>query len=97
MIQNFDIKSSITGKKIPLKEFATIGYTTKLDTIHTYNRNQTITVLADSAPGANSTLIENYIESNILPTLDTSGSTMTFDGEREDIKKNFGIVGMLQF
>ncbi|MGE5473605.1 MAG: efflux RND transporter permease subunit [Ignavibacteriales bacterium] len=95
MLENFKIKSSITGKKIPLKEFALVSYNSKLDTIKTYNKDQTITVMADPAPGSNAASIENYIEANILPKLDSSGTKITLAGEREEIKSYFSIVGLL--
>lgn len=95
LLENFKIKSTITGNKIPLKEFAAIGYSTKMDTINTYKRDQAIDVLADPLPGYDASNIENQIETEILPKLDTSGTKIAFAGEREDVKQNFTILGIL--
>ncbi|PAB57422.1 efflux RND transporter permease subunit, partial [Anaeromicrobium sediminis] len=94
-LENMEIKSSVTGKKVPLKQFATVGYSNKLDTIKTYNRDQTVTILVNELPGYNATDLENKIEFELMPKLDTSGTKITYDGEREEIKENFTIVGLL--
>lgn len=94
-LENLEIKSSMTGNKIPLKQFATIGFSSKVDTINTYNRDQSVEILVNELPGYSPVEISNTIESDILPKLDTSGTKITFEGEREDIKDNFGIVGLL--
>ena len=95
LLENFKIKSGITGNKIPLKEFATIGYGTRLDTLHTYRGEQAIDILADSLPGYDATRLENRIETEILSGVDTSGAKVSFAGEREDIKKNFTALGIM--
>ncbi len=35
------------------------------------------------------------IENEIIPSMDTSGVRITFDGERESIQDNFSVVGYL--
>ncbi|WP_432402776.1 efflux RND transporter permease subunit [Wukongibacter sp. M2B1] len=94
-LENIEIKSSLTGNKIPLKQFATIGFGSKLDAIKRYNRKQTITVEADTLPTGDPVFIENKLENEILPNINTTGVKIQFDGERESISKNFGIVGIL--
>ncbi|WIF96022.1 efflux RND transporter permease subunit [Caminicella sporogenes] len=93
-LENLEIKSSVTGKKVPLKQFADIGLKSKLDAIKRYDRKQTITVEADTLPTGDPVFIENKLEEK-LKTIDTSGVKITFDGEREKIRENFGIVGVL--
>jgi multidrug efflux pump subunit AcrB len=95
LLENFKIKSTITGEKIPLKEFAAIDCGTKLDTINTYKREQAVEVLADPLPGYNASNIENQIETQILPKIDYTGTNVSFAGEREDVKENFTILGIL--
>ncbi|MDK2820982.1 MAG: hypothetical protein PWP31_947 [Clostridia bacterium] len=94
-LENLEIKSSITENKIPLKQFATVGFGSKLDAIMRYNRKQTITVECDTLPDGNAVFIENKLENEILPKIDTAGVKIDFDGERESISENFGIVGIL--
>lgn len=94
-LKNLEIKSSVTGNKVPLKQFADIGFSQKLDAIKRYDRKQTITVEADTLATASPILIENQLENEFLPTIDQTGIQIDFDGEREMIKENFGIVGLL--
>jgi len=94
-LENLEIKSSITDNKIPLKQFASIGFGSKLDAIKRYDRKQTITVEADTLPTGDPVFIENKLENEILPNMNTTGVKIDFDGERESISENFGIVGIL--
>lgn len=94
-LENLEIKSSMTGKKIPLKQFATIGFSSKIDSLKRYDRKQTITIDADTLPTGDAVYIENKLENEILPTIDTAGVRIEFAGERESIEKNFGVVGIL--
>ncbi|WP_176461837.1 efflux RND transporter permease subunit [Anaeromicrobium sediminis] len=94
-LENLGIKSSMTNNKIPLKQFAKVTYSKKDDTIKTFNREQTVELLANELPGYSPATIEDIIEFELLPTLDTSGVKIDFAGEREDISENFGIVGLL--
>lgn len=95
MLENLAIKSSITGNKVSLKQFATVEYGTKFDGINTYNREQTIKIMANELPGYSPVEIEDTIENEILPKMDTDGTKISFAGEREDIKDNFSVVGIL--
>lgn len=94
-LENFAIKSSLTGNKTPLKDFATVSYSTKTNTIHTYNGDLAVDILADPVPGYDSSKIESRIESEILPQVNLGNNIVTFCGEREDIKKNFTTMGLL--
>lgn len=94
-IENIRIKSSITNKKIPLKQFANVRYGYKIDGVNRYNEDLTIQIKSDVLPKYNSVAIANKIENEILPTMDTDGVKIIFQGEREDIESNFGIVGIL--
>lgn len=95
LLENLKIKSSLTGNKVPLNEFASIGVSSKTDTINTYKGEQTISVLVDLLPGHNATNIADIIESRVLPEVDAAGTKIKFEGEREDIKENFSAVLVL--
>jgi len=95
MLNNFAIKSSLTGNKIPLKEFADITYSTKINTISTYNGDLAIDILADPMPGYDGTEIENRIEREVLPRLDLTDTKVIFAGEREDVEENFTALAIL--
>lgn len=95
MLENFLIKSSVTGNKIPLKEFASITYSGKTGGIRTYNGDLAVDILADPRPGYDSSKIENQIENDILPEMDLENVDITFAGEREDIRENFTALGIL--
>ncbi|QZY54372.1 efflux RND transporter permease subunit [Crassaminicella profunda] len=94
-LENLEIKSSMTNNKIPLKQFAKVTYSKKDDIIKTFNREQTVELLANELPGYSPATIEDTIEFELLPKLDISGVKIDFAGEREDISENFGIVGLL--
>ncbi|MBB6213970.1 multidrug efflux pump subunit AcrB [Anaerosolibacter carboniphilus] len=94
-LENMGIKSSATNKKVPLKQFAAVTHERKMDGINTYKRKQTVEILINELPGYSPIEIENIIENEILPKVDTSGTTISFHGEREDISENFSIVGIL--
>lgn len=94
-LRNMHIKSSLTDQKIPLGQIAAFTYSTKLDTLKNYNRAQTIHVYADPVAGQSATDLTTAIEEKILPKLDTAGVRITFDGERDQIRKYFGVAGGL--
>ncbi|AOT70117.1 efflux RND transporter permease subunit [Geosporobacter ferrireducens] len=95
LLENFEIKSSVTGNKVPLKQFATVEFGKKVDEIRTYKRKQTIELLVNELSGYNPVEIANTIEKEILPQIDTAGTIISFAGEREDINENFSTVGIL--
>jgi len=94
-LNNMAIKSSLTGKKIPLRQFAEINYSKKQDTINNYDREETINIYGIEKPGTSPVDIENYIENEIVPKIDTTGVKVSYDGEREQVKKYFGAAGAL--
>jgi multidrug efflux pump subunit AcrB len=94
-LYNMAIKSSLTDKKVPLRQFATIGFSKKQDTINNYEREEAVHIYGIEKPGASPVDIENYIENQILPTIDTVGVKVSFDGEREQVQKYFGAAGAL--
>jgi len=95
MLENFKIKSTLTGHKIPLKEIATIGYSSKINTLNTYNGDLAVEILADPLPGYDAPAIENQIENELVPKMDLKGTKISYAGEREDIKENFTALAVL--
>ncbi|MDD4803092.1 MAG: efflux RND transporter permease subunit [Syntrophomonas sp.] len=96
-LENFAVKSSLTGNKTPLKDYAVINYSTKANTISSYNGDLAVDILVDPLPGYDGTVIENQIEADVLPAIDLSQATVSFAGEREDIRGNFTGLGILAF
>jgi multidrug efflux pump subunit AcrB len=94
-LYNMEIKSSLTEKKIPLRQFASIGFSKKQDTINNYEREEAIHIYGIEKPGRDPVAIETYIEDTVLPSIDTTGVKVTFDGEREQVSKYFGAAGTL--
>lgn len=92
---NFYVKSSLANNKIPIKQYADIGYISKVDTIQRLDGKTTITIYADPALGYNSAKLETAIENDILPSINKTGVNVEFAGEREDIAENFGVIGQL--
>jgi len=94
-LETFLIKSSITGKKVPIMQYADVSYSTKIDTIKRYNGETTFTIYLDPKPGYSAISIANQIEDDIVNKVDTSGVQLSFDGERENIEKNFSALKVL--
>ncbi len=95
LLENIAIKSSMTNQKVPLKQFAKVSYGKKVDSIYSYNGETTIMVESDVLPDYDVVAITDQIESEVLPTVNTLGAKITFDGEREMIEDNFGVVLLL--
>lgn len=94
-IETFMVKSSLTDNKIPMHAFSEVNLGKKLDNINRYDRKIASEVLADTVPHADPSAVATYIETEILPEMDQTGVNVTFDGERESIKKYFGVAGGL--
>jgi multidrug efflux pump subunit AcrB len=94
-LENLEIKSSITGKKVPLKQIANVGFGPKKDCVKRYKCKKTVAVEGGVLEGYDASLVEDKIENEILPKIDTFGAKITFDGEREMIKEYFTIVAIL--
>ncbi|MFH1810782.1 MAG: efflux RND transporter permease subunit [Pseudomonadota bacterium] len=93
-LENLAIKSRVAGHKVLLKQIAHVELAPRVELITRYQRDRSIAVTAFVAPGFASPAIEGIIERDLLPGLNLDGVSISFDGEREKIKKNFGNVGM---
>lgn len=92
-LENLGIKSTLAGHKVLLKEIAVIKLQTQIDTIKRYNKENCVNVYVDIKPGGNAVDIQNVIEEK-LKTMDLHGIRIEFYGEKEDIVKYFGKLGV---
>lgn len=79
-LSNINIKSSLTGMSVPLKNFAKIGLQSSIDQIYRYNRQPVISISADVKPGYGS--IQKEIE-DYIASLDTSKLTVSYGGDQQ--------------
>jgi len=92
-LENLGIVSSQTQQKILLKQIADIKIEKKYPVIRHTNKERNISVFCDAKEGYSAIEIANKIEFEILPKLDTKGTDITFNGEREASKKDSGNIG----
>ncbi|MCY6959376.1 efflux RND transporter permease subunit [Clostridium brassicae] len=91
-LENLEIKSTVAGHKVLLKEIAKVNLKTQIDTIKRFDRADCITVYVDVEPGGNAVDTQKLIEEK-LKTMDLKGAEVEFRGEKEDIVKYFGKLG----
>ncbi|MDQ7092945.1 efflux RND transporter permease subunit [Desulfosporosinus sp. PR] len=87
-LKNLQIKSSVTDNKVLLSEVASINLSSELDQVKHYNKEKTVTVYSDVKTGYNSVDIENTLNEQIN-NLDLNGVSVLYDGEKNQIQKNF--------
>ena len=97
-IENMGILSSVTGEKIPLKQVAVMEAVPQPVSVLKFNGQETITVMSDVISGFNAVNIQNQLEEMAVQER-ADGKTftdvsMTFAGEKEEIAKYFGEVGI---
>lgn len=92
-LENLGIVSSQTQQKILLKQIANIKIEKKYPVIRHHNKERNISVFCDAKEGYSAIEIADKIEFEILPKLDTKGTDITFNGEREASKKDSGNMG----
>jgi len=91
-LENFAVKSSLTGNKFLLKQVADIKLESHVPVIYKYNREKTVTVFSDVKTGFSSIDIQNKLKQQ-LKGIDGSEVDIVFDGEESKIKSNFGGMG----
>ncbi len=91
-LENFGVKSSLTGNKTILKNVAEIGLETVLPGLNKYDRDFTIMVTSDLLPGYQARHITRTINKEVA-SLNLNGVTLSYDGEMERIAENFGEMG----
>lgn len=92
-LENFGITAVTTGRKIPLRQIADISAAPQSAAILKHNGQETITVQSDVMTGYNAVNIQNRLQQMIEESPPT-GVTITYAGEREEIIKYFGEVGV---
>ncbi len=88
-LENLAVKSTVAGNKVLLKQIADITLTSKMDYIYRFDKEHSVSVLADVAPGAGAPEITLRFLTDVLPRLDTSGVAVAHDGEMKNIIDNF--------
>ena len=91
-LENLGIVSSQNQQKILLKQIADIKIEKKYPVIRHNNKERNISVFCDAKEGYSATEIANRIEFEVLPKLNTGGTDITFNGEREESKKDSGNI-----
>jgi len=77
-----------------LKQIADIKIEEKYPVIRHNNSVRNISVFCDAKEGYSATEIADLIEFGILPKLNTKGTDITFNGEREESKKDSANLGL---
>ncbi|MFZ5969501.1 MAG: efflux RND transporter permease subunit [Bacillota bacterium] len=91
-LENLTIKSSVTGKKVVLKELGSTRLAAQVPNIKKHDKDMTITVYSDVKSGFSSVQIQkNLVEK--LEDMATDDVEIVFDGEKEKINENFGNMG----
>lgn len=94
-LENLAIKSSITDKKVLLKQIAQIKLEPQIDSVKRYNKERSISVTCDVKPGYSPLDVSNYMEREKLKDINLEGVEVVFEGEREKIDENFSNLGVL--
>ena len=93
-LENLLIKSSITGKKVLLKEIAKVTLQSKIAEMKRADRELTITVSSDVKAGTSAMKVQDMLQREI-DRMDLGDVKISFDGEKESIGRNFGDLGAL--
>ncbi len=93
-LQNMQIKSSITGQKILLRNVASISAESQLPVIKRYNRENSINVLADVKLGYSAVDIQNSLQTKIAFSDFDKDISISYSGEKDNIIKYFGGLGV---
>lgn len=90
---SFGILSQSTGHKVPLHQIARIDALPRLPEILKESGKKTITIKSDVVDGYNAVAIQGRLQ-RIIDEHVPQGVTITYAGEREEIIKYFGEVGV---
>lgn len=95
-LENLMIKSSITNKKVLLKDIAEVRLKPKMAIINRYKRNREVMVTAFVQPGYNSVEIQQTLNQKMADLKAAYPDIrFSFDGEEQAIEREFGAVGVL--
>jgi len=93
-LENLAIKSSVAGNKVLLKQIATVTLTPKTDYIYRFDKERSLSALADMRPGYGASEATVRFMREVLPRIDTSGVRVVHDGEMKNIIDNFSNLGI---
>ncbi len=93
-LQNFAIKSVITNEKVILKNVSETYPQTQQPLSKRYNRENNINVLSEVRLGYSAVAIQNILEEKIEEANLDPRITVAFSGEKENIDKYFGGLGV---
>lgn len=98
-LENLEIKSSIAGFKVLLKQFAEVRLNSAFPSIKKYDGRQCITVTSYLRPGYSAVSAENLLKKKIDLEIknrefDLEGVEILYQGEAKDIADNFSDLGV---
>jgi multidrug efflux pump len=98
-LENLAIKSSFTGSKVLLKQFAEVKLDAAFPSIKKYDGQQCITVTCYLEPGYSAVETEKVLKEEANRQIqgqgiDTSGIEILYQGEAKDIVDNFSDLGV---
>lgn len=93
-LMNMGIESSVTGKKIVLKDVADIELADTLPSIKRDDRELSVTITSDVMPGYSAVEIQNTLTDQ-LDGLDLGDVQLSYKGEKDKIIEYFGNMGIL--
>lgn len=88
-LKTLEIKSNVTGSKVPLHQLATVTLRPQMSVIEKYDRQYVVTVKSYVKNGYSAVEIQDQLKQKEAD-VDTGHTTLTYAGEKEDINKNFG-------
>lgn len=95
-LENLMVKSTLTHKKVLLKEIADIKLKKKISVINRYNRNRQVMITAFVEEGYNSVEIQHKLNEELHELkLNNPEISFSFDGEEQAIEREFGAVGLM--
>lgn len=91
-LENFAIKSTVTGNKVVLKELVDVGLTNELPGIKKHDGELCVTVYSDVQSGYSAVNIEETLKKEIKK-LELEDVKIIYSGEKSKINQYFGELG----
>jgi len=98
-LENLEIKSSVTGSKVLLKQFAQVKLAAAYPSIKKYDGRQCVTVTSYLQPGYSAVSTEQDLRRKITgkmkeANINLEGIEILYQGEAKDIADNFSDLGI---
>ncbi|MGI6451356.1 MAG: efflux RND transporter permease subunit [Desulfitobacteriia bacterium] len=98
-LENLGIKSSVTGSKVLLKQFAQVQLESSFPSIKKYDGRQCITVTSNLKPGYSAVSAERQLKGKVAQqsadaAISLEGLEILYQGETKDIVDNFSDLGL---